>query len=265
MPAKFSKVPEELWALVAPLLPPEPPKPKGGRPRIPDKTILAGILYRLRTGCQWKALPSQFGSGSTCHRRFGEWVGSGLFEKIMGAVLKFYDRAVGIAWDWTSLDGAIVKAPKGGDDTGPNPTDRAKSGTKRHVLTDERGVPLSITISGANVPDMRMALPTLDAAAEYVPGPRFRPVNLCLDKGYDYASVDLGIQKRRIIGHTRRRGEPPLTGCVYGKPRRWVVERTNSWHNRFRALLIRWERKASHYLALCLLASALIALRIALA
>lgn len=263
MPEKFSQVPEELWALVAPLLPPEPPKPYGGRPRVPDKAILAGVLYKLRTGCQWKALPRQFGSGSTCHRRFSEWVESGLFPEIMGAVLKFYDRKCGIAWDWTSLDGVIVKAPKGGEHTGPNPTDRAKSGTKRHVLTDERGVPLSVTISGANVPDMKMALPTLDAAAEYVPGPRFRPLNLCLDKGYDYEVVDTGVKRRRIVAHTRRRGEAPMIGCVHGKPRRWVVERTNSWHNRFRGLLIRWERKASHYLAFCLLASALIALNVA--
>ena len=122
---------------------------------------------------------------------------------------------------------------------GPNPTDRAKSGTKRHILTDRRGVPLSITVSGANVPDMRMALPTLDETAQYVPGPRFRPLNLCLDKGYDYAVVDAGVKKRRILGHIRRRGEPPLLGGVEGKPRRWVVERTNSWHNRFRGLLIR--------------------------
>src|SRR5688572_33380535 len=115
MPAKFSQVPEEPWALVAPLLPPEPPKPKGGRPRIPDKTVLAGILYRLQTGCQWKALPRQFGSGSTCHLRFSQWAESGLFEKIMRAVLKFYHQTLGIAWDWSSLDGVIVKAPKGGE------------------------------------------------------------------------------------------------------------------------------------------------------
>ncbi len=70
MDATFAEFPDRLWRRVAPLLPPEPPKPHGGRPRVPDRTILAGILYRLRTGCQWKALPPQFGSGSTCHRRF---------------------------------------------------------------------------------------------------------------------------------------------------------------------------------------------------
>jgi IS5 family transposase len=89
-------------------------------------------------------------------------------------------------------------------------------------------------------------------------GPR-RPKHLCLDKGYDYLDAEVEVCIRGIIPHIRRRGEPPLLGCIRGKPRRWVVERTNSWHNRFRALLIRWERKASNYLALLHLACALIA------
>jgi putative transposase len=262
MSERFAQVPEALWNLISHLIPRELPKPLGGRPRVPDRVVLAGILYRLRTGCQWKALPSQFGSGSTCHRRFSEWTASGLFERIMQAVLEHYDAEVQIDWEWCSMDSATVKAPKGGDDTGPNPTDRAKSGTKRHILTDRRGVPLAVTVSGANVHDMRMALPTLDAARRYSPGPRFRPINLCLDKGYDYQIVDDGIKQRSIIGHTRRRGEAPMMGCVQGVPRRWVVERTNSWHNRFRALVIRWERKSAHYLAICQLACALIALQV---
>jgi transposase len=154
---------------------------------------------------------------------------------------------------------------KRGDLTGPNPTDRAKSGTKRHVLADRRGVPLGLTLSGANVPDMRMAMPTIDWAAADAPGPqRRRPENCCLDKGYDYKVVDDGLRRRGIVGHTRRRGEPPLVGWYKGVPRRWVIERTNSWHNRFRGLLIRWERKAENYLALLQLASGIIAFRTAL-
>ena len=88
-----------------------------------------------------------------------------------------------------------------------------------------------------------------------------RPRNLCLDKGYDYANTEQDVVDRKITPHIRRQGEAPMIGCVRGKPRRWVVERTNSWHNRFRGLLVRWERKAANYLALVLLASALIALR----
>ena len=112
-------------------------------------------------------------------------------------------------------------------------------------------------LSGANVPDMRMALNTIDDATRRAPHRR-RPIHCCLDKGYDYKVVDVGLRRRRIIAHTRRRGEPPLLGRVRGTPRRWVVERTNGWHNRFRGLLIRWERKADHYLALVQLACSLI-------
>ena len=104
-----------------------------------------------------------------------------------------------------------------------------------------------------------MAGATLDAVVFRGPrGPR-RPRNLCLDKGFDYRDTEREIRDRRVVPHIRRRGEKPLAGCVRGKPRRWVVERTNSWHNRFRALLVRYERKAANYLALVHLACGLIA------
>ena len=120
-------------------------------------------------------------------------------------------------------------------------------------------------MSGANVHDKWMAIPTIDDAAGHAPWRRRHPRHCCLDKGYDYADVERGLTRRGIVAHIRRRGEQPLLGCVNGKPRRWKIERTNSWHNRNRGLLIRWEVKAEHYLALCQLASGLIALRTALA
>ena len=130
---------------------------------------------------------------------------------------------------------------------------------KRHVLTDGRGVPLAVRITGANVHDKWLVAEVLDAVVLCAPrGPR-RPTHLCLDKGYDYADAEAAVRRRGIIPHIRRRGEPPLLGCVRGKPRRWVVERTNSWHNRFRGLLVRWERIAAHYLAMLQLACGLIA------
>lgn len=100
---------------------------------------------------------------------------------------------------------------------------------------------------------------TLDAMMLFAPrGPR-RPENLCLDKGYDYTDCEAAVRSRGIYPHIRRRGENAVVGCTRGKPRRWVVERTISWHNRYRAILIRWERKAENYLALLQLASGLIA------
>jgi transposase len=107
-------VPEELWRRIEPLLPKEKPKPKGGRPPVPARRVLAGVLYRLRTGCPWKALGKQFGSGATCHRRFSAWCRRGVFLKFWQEMLKEYDGARRVGLDWTSLDSATVKAPKGG-------------------------------------------------------------------------------------------------------------------------------------------------------
>lgn len=153
----------------------------------------------------------------------------------------------------------LGEGAKRGDLTGPNPTDRAKSGVKRHILTDGRGVPIAAVITGANVPDASVIGEVLDAVVMRGPrGPR-RPEHLCLDKGYDYPHVVPAIRLRGIQPHIRRRGEQPLLGKIRGKPRRWVVERTNAWHNRFRGLLVRWERYGAHYLALLQFACGLIA------
>lgn len=162
------------------------------------------------------------------------------------------------------VDGArwlYCQSAKRGELTGPNPTDRAKQGTKRHILTDARGVPLAVTLSAANLHDKWSLAQTLDAVVLRAPrGPR-RPEHLCLDKGYNFRDCDHIVRARRITPHIRQKGEQPLLGRVHGVPRRWVVERTGSWHNRFRALLVRWERKAQNYLALVQLACALIALQ----
>ena len=114
MEAKFRDIPDPLWKQIAPLIPVRQRKTLRGRPPAPNREVLAGIVYRLRTGCQWKALPRDFGSGSTCHRRFQEWCAAGVFTAIFSKLLQFYDNKRGIQWKWSSLDSAIVKAPKGG-------------------------------------------------------------------------------------------------------------------------------------------------------
>ena len=114
MEAKFRDIPDALWGQILPLIPIRRRTTLRGRPPVPDREVLAGIVYRLRTGCQWKALPREFGSGSTCHARFQEWCAAGVFTEIFSKLLKFYDRKRGIQWKWSSLDTAMVKAPKGG-------------------------------------------------------------------------------------------------------------------------------------------------------
>jgi len=147
-----------------------------------------------------------------------------------------------------------------GEKTGPNPTDRAKAGTKRHILTDGGGVPIAIAITGANTPDMAGIAALLDARVVR-PAPATAQ-HLCLDKGYDYAVAERAVRWRRFHPHIRRRGEE-RRACRRGtRARRWVVERTHSWFNRHRKLLIRWEKKPQNYLALVQFAAILIVWRL---
>jgi len=100
--------------MICNLLPDEKPNNTIGRPAVPFRKIMNGILYILRTGCQWKMLPKEFGSGSTCHRRFQQWVQLGIFKKIWVRLLKEYDRKKGIKLTWQSLDSISIKSPLGG-------------------------------------------------------------------------------------------------------------------------------------------------------
>ena len=95
------KIPNDLWDEIKLLLPSEKPNNTIGRPVISFRKVLDGILYILRTGCQWKMLPKEYGSGSTtCHRRFQEWVLSNVFQKLWVRLLKLYDDLRGIKWTW---------------------------------------------------------------------------------------------------------------------------------------------------------------------
>ena len=109
------RLPDAIWERMEPLLPKLRKNRKGGRPWVPNRAIADGIFYVLRTSCQWKAVPREFGSGSTLHRRFQQWVQRGVFRKLWKAGLLEYDALKGIQWDWQALDGAMTKAPLGGE------------------------------------------------------------------------------------------------------------------------------------------------------
>lgn len=108
------KISDELWDKINDILPYEKPKNTIGRPIIPYRKVLDGILYVLRTGCQWKMLPKDFGSGSTCHRRFQQWIQADIFKKIWIKVLEEYNNKIGIKFTWQSLDSISIKSPLGG-------------------------------------------------------------------------------------------------------------------------------------------------------
>jgi transposase len=113
--APLWRVPDELWDRIEPLFPKYRASKQGGRPRADQRQVLDGILYVLRTGCQWKAAPREFGSPSTLHDYFQEWTKKGVFFRLWKEALREYDALEGIDWGWQSLDGAMTKAPLGGE------------------------------------------------------------------------------------------------------------------------------------------------------
>ena len=150
------RISDELWAVLQPLLPVPLNTHRfgGGRPRVPDRRCADAIFYVLRTGCRWQAGLEQF------------------------------EETCGIDWQWLSMDGAMTKAPLGGEKTGPNPTDRGKSGVKRSLLTEGHGVPIGLTIEGANRHDMKLLRPTIESIIIKRPEPtEDHPQGMCLDKG----------------------------------------------------------------------------------
>src|ERR671937_474563 len=108
-------VSDALWEIIAPLLPSEPPKPKGGRPRVPDRAALTGIIFVLKSGIPWEMLPQELGCGSgvTCLRRPRDWQRAGVWERLHQALLDRLGAADKIDWSRASVDSAFVPAKRG--------------------------------------------------------------------------------------------------------------------------------------------------------
>ena len=108
------KISDKLWNEIKNIFPKEKPLKTVGRPIVRYRKVIDGILYVSRTGCQWKMLPKEYGSGSTCHRRFQQWNRLNIFKKVWTRLLKIYHDLIGINWTWQSIDSISVKSPLGG-------------------------------------------------------------------------------------------------------------------------------------------------------
>nr|WP_254397904.1 IS5 family transposase [Streptomyces sp. AC558_RSS880] len=262
-------VSDELWSLIEPLLPEPPPKQVEGRPRVPDRQALCGILFVLHTGIQWEYLPQElgFGSGMTCWRRLAAWNEAGVWEKPHQLLLNKLRSKNQLDWSRAVIDSppgfaggtpTHVRAARKGPKSGPCPVDRARPGSKHHVLTDGQGIPLAVSLTGGNRNDVTQLLPLLDkipAVAGVVGRPRRRPDMLFADRGYDHDKYRRLLRQRGIRPVIAERGQPHGTGLGTF---RWVVERTISWLHGFRRLRIRWERRDDIHeaflgLAVCLI------------
>jgi len=226
------------------------------RPRISERVVFDKLVQVLVLGCAYDKIADTSCSASTIRRRRDEWIAAGVFAELDRLVLDAYDRIAGLQLDDIAVDGCIVKAPCGGQAAGRSPVDRGKQGTKRSLAVDAVGIPLGVVVAGANCHDSPLLSSTLDTVDRLGPLPEH--VTVHLDRGYDSTKTRDLLASRGLHGRIAEKGKP--APVQVGK--RWVVERTNSWHNRgFKKLAICTERRTTVIDAFVALANAIITLR----
>lgn len=258
-------VSDALWDRIQPLLPPRPARRFRfpGRKPLDDRKILTGILFVLKTGIAWDDLPADLGCGcgKTCRHYLQVWHQAGVWLKLHALLLAELNGADQIDWARALIDASFAKAPEGGQDTGPNPTDRSKSGSKHHVMTDAQGIPLGATVTAANVPEVTQVFHVLTDMPPVggKPGPkRQTPERLQGDRGYDSEPVRVLLRWLGITPILAARYTDNGSGLgVF----RWFVERTISWLHSFGRLRRRLDRLTEIQEAFLRLACGLICLR----
>lgn len=259
MPALPSSLIDPLWAQFETLIPPvRHTHPLGcHRPRIPDRVVFDKLINRLVLGGSYTKHADATVSATTLRDRRDEWIAAGVFTALEQAVLEAFDWLIGLDLEHLTVDGCLVKAPCGGDNTGPNPTDRGKSGQKRSVLCEGHGLPIGVVLAGANRHDSPLLRPTLERLSRFgfnLP----EQIRVDLDAGYD-SQVTRSLLTE--LGCTWKIS-PKGTYIQINHTRRWKVERTNSWHTRgFGILQVVLDRTEKAQQAWVHLANAIIVLR----
>jgi len=260
-----SLLPDGLWQALDPILP--PPKPRRfrfpGCKQLHRRKVLTGILFVLKTGISWDDLPAELGlgCGRTCRDYLKKLQETGVWERLHTFLLSRLNHAGRLNWRLGIVDSSFAKAPLGGAATGPNPTDRRKSGSKHHVLVDAQGIPVVVMLSAANTPDIKRLLPLVVGVPPVggKPGrPRRKFDRVLGDRGYDSEPHRRLLRWLGIIPIFGRRRTAHGSGLGV---LRWVVERTNSWLHSFGRLRRRLDRLTELQLAFLHLACALICWR----
>jgi transposase len=261
VPALPSSLIEPLWDQFAALIPPRVDTHPLGchRPRIGDRIVFDKLIQVLVLGATYDRIADASCSATTLRTRRDEWISDGLFAELEDICLRAYDQIVGLDLGDVTVDGCIVKAPCGGEAAGKSPVDRGKLGTKRSLLVDSTGVPLGCVVAPANRHDSPLLRPTLEKLARFDEGLGVGlpdQITVHLDAGYDSTKTRDLLEELGCHGVISVKGFPLQAGA------RWVVERTNSWHNRgFRKLAICTERCSRVIEAFIALANAVIITR----
>jgi transposase len=249
-------LPDELWEIIEPVLPPWTPSPKGGQPRLDDRQVLTGILFVLKTGIPWEDLPCELGCGCgmTCWRRLRDWQADGTWLKIHQILLDRLRGADKLDWSRAAVDASFVRAAYGGEGTGPSPVDRGKPGSKHHIMTEGRGIPLAASSTAANVNEIDELAGLFNAIPPVAgkPGhPKSRPGALFWDRAHDSEPHREGLRQLGVQPFRAQKGTGHGSGLGTF---RWVVERTISWIHQNRRLRLRYERRPDIHQAFLTLA-----------
>lgn len=241
-----------------PLLPPAHVRPQGGGvANIDDEAVFAAIIYVLVSGCGWRALPPCFGaSQSTVHRRFVIWARPRFRGRLHQKALQLLDERDLVDLSHAVLNSAHVRAEKGANLQARASWTGASPGSKMHVLSDARGLPLRVGLSAANTHDSQALKPMLSHfhKGHESHATESKSRRLHADKTYDFPHLRRWLWDKRTGVRIARTG---IDSSERLGRRRWVIERTMSWLTGYRRLNHRYERKPGNYLAFLGLASAL--------
>jgi transposase len=238
VPALPPYIIEPIWEQFQALLPERKTNHPLGchRSRIPDRVVFGKLVEILVFGCAYERIADEECSESTLRRRRDEWIELGLMENLREISLDAYERLIGLQLADLAVDCCITKAPCGGEKAGRNPVDRGKAGVKRSTAVDAKGIPLGSVIAPANRHDSPLLAETLDTLEPLGELPDRASVHL--DRAYDSATTRRELAARWLVGEISQKGKPaPMRAGL-----RWVVERTNSWHNAHKKLVWCTER-----------------------
>ena len=240
MPALPPYLIEPIWQQFSALLPErEVNHPLGcHRPRIPERIVFEKLVQVLVFGCAYQRIAYATCSATTLRDRRDEWIELGVMDALRELALESYDRFVGLELSEVAVDCCITKAPCGGEEAGRNPVDRGKQGIKRSTAVDAEGIPIGSVTAPANRHDSPLLVPTLEHASASV-GAMLDGTSVYLDRGYDSDLTRRRLEDRKLRAEISKKGKPaPLQAT-----KRWVVERTSSWHNAHKKLVWCTERR----------------------
>lgn len=200
--------------------------------------VFEKLVQVLVFGCAYHRIADESCSATTLRDRRDEWIELEVIDALREVVLEAYDRLIGLELSEVAVDCYITKAPCGGEKAGRSPVHRGKRGIKRPTAVDAEGIPIGGITAPANRHDSPLLVPTLEHAGALV-GALPEGAIVHLDRGYDSKASRERLEERRLLGEISQKGKPSPLGAT----KRWVVERTSSWHNAHKKLVWCTERR----------------------